>query len=74
MASKVWRWRLAITPQDFHDDLALRVSSFKMAMRLRNLIQRGRELDGEVTQSVLSGDMLCKYVIYLPDEVLKKYT
>ncbi|HEY3316572.1 MAG TPA: hypothetical protein VGL40_15015 [Bacillota bacterium] len=50
------------------------MSSFKMAMRLRNLIQRGRELDGEVTQSVLSGDMLCKYVIYLPDEVLKKYT
>lgn len=32
------------------------------------------ELDGEVVQSVLGGDLICKYVIYLPDEIVKKYT
>lgn len=32
------------------------------------------ELDGEVLQSVLGGDLMCKYVIYLPDEIVRKYT
>lgn len=32
------------------------------------------ELDGDVVQSVLGGDLMCKYVIYLPDEIVKKYT
>ena len=32
------------------------------------------ELDGEVLQSVLGGDLICKYVIYLPDEIVRKYT
>lgn len=34
----------------------------------------GRELDGDVLQSVLGGDLLCKYVIYLPDDIMEKYT
>lgn len=33
-----------------------------------------RELDGEVIQSALGGDLMCKYVIYLPDEIVQKYT
>lgn len=32
------------------------------------------ELDGEVLQSALGGDLMCKYVIYLPDEIVRKYT
>lgn len=32
------------------------------------------ELDGEVVQSVLGGDLMCKYVVHLPSEVVKKYT
>jgi hypothetical protein len=32
------------------------------------------ELDGEVLQSVLGGDLMCKYVIYLPEEVMRRYT
>ncbi|HEX2945187.1 MAG TPA: hypothetical protein VHT96_04455 [Clostridia bacterium] len=32
------------------------------------------ELDGEVLQSVLGGDLMCKYVIFLPDEIVRKYT
>ena len=32
------------------------------------------ELDGEVLQSVLGGDLMCKYVIYLPEEIVKRYT
>lgn len=31
------------------------------------------ELDGEVIQSALNGDLLCKYVIYLPKEIMDKY-
>lgn len=32
-----------------------------------------RKLDGKVIQSVLNGDLLCKYVIYLPDDIMDKY-
>ena len=32
------------------------------------------ELDGEVIQSALGGDVLCKYVIHLPDEIIRKHT
>jgi len=32
-----------------------------------------RDLDGKVLQSVLDGDLLCKYVIYLPDDIMEKY-
>lgn len=32
-----------------------------------------RELDGDVLQSVLGGDLLCKYVIYLPKDIMDKY-
>lgn len=32
-----------------------------------------RELDGKVLQSALNGDLLCKYVIYLPDDIMNKY-
>lgn len=32
-----------------------------------------RELDGEVISSVLNGDMLCKYVVYLPDDIMNMY-
>jgi len=31
------------------------------------------ELDGEVVESVLGGDLMCKYVIHLPDEILKAH-
>jgi len=31
------------------------------------------ELDGEVIQSALNGDLLCKYVICLPKEIMDKY-
>ncbi len=31
------------------------------------------ELDGEVTASALNGDLSCKYVIYLPEEIMDKY-
>ena len=34
----------------------------------------GVELDGEVVQSIIGGDDICKYVIYLPDDVIEKYT
>jgi len=34
----------------------------------------GVELDGEVVKSVLDGDDICSFVIYLPDEILEKYT
>ena len=33
----------------------------------------GVRLDGDVAKSVLDGDDICKFVIYLPDEVIKKY-
>ncbi len=32
------------------------------------------ELDGEVLESALGGDLMCKYVIHLPNEVVEKYT
>jgi hypothetical protein len=32
-----------------------------------------RELDGDVVKSALAGDLLCKYVIYLPKEIMDKY-
>lgn len=31
------------------------------------------ELDGDVVESVLGGDMLCKYVIHLPKAIMEKY-
>jgi hypothetical protein len=34
----------------------------------------GMELDGEIVQSVLGGDDICKFIIYLPDEILEKHT
>jgi hypothetical protein len=34
----------------------------------------GVRLDGEIAQSVLSGDKICKFIIYLPDDVMEKYT
>jgi hypothetical protein len=33
-----------------------------------------RELDAELAESVLAGDMMCKYIIYLPEEIIKRYT
>ena len=33
----------------------------------------GVRLDGEVVKSVLGGDDICKFIIYLPDEVMEKY-
>lgn len=33
----------------------------------------GRELDGEVTESVLGGDLRCSFKIILPDEIMEKY-
>lgn len=32
-----------------------------------------RELDGEVVTSALNGDMLCTYVIFLPDDIMNSY-
>ncbi|MDR2598831.1 MAG: DUF6144 family protein [Oscillospiraceae bacterium] len=32
------------------------------------------ELNGEVVKSVLGGDDICSFIIYLPDEIIKKYT
>jgi len=32
-----------------------------------------RELDGEVIASVLNGDSACRYVVFLPDDVMKLY-
>ena len=32
------------------------------------------ELDAELTESVLAGNMMCKYTIFLPDDIIKKYT
>ena len=34
----------------------------------------GVRLDGDVLEAVLDGDDVCKFVIYLPDEVIEKYT
>ena len=34
----------------------------------------GVELDGEVVKSVLDGDEICSFIIYLPDDVIEKYT
>ncbi len=34
----------------------------------------GVELEGEVAHSVLAGDLMCKYIIYLPDGVLQMYS
>lgn len=31
------------------------------------------DLDGDVVQSVLGGDLLCRYVVYLPGEIMEKY-
>ena len=31
------------------------------------------QLDGEVVSSVLGSGLLCRFVIYLPDGVMKKY-
>jgi hypothetical protein len=31
------------------------------------------DLDGDVVESVLNGDLLCKYVIYLPKEIIDKF-
>jgi hypothetical protein len=31
------------------------------------------ELDGDVVASALNGDLLCKYVVHLPEDVVKKY-
>jgi hypothetical protein len=31
------------------------------------------ELDGDVVQSVLGGDLLCRYVVYLPEQILEQY-
>ncbi|MCL2605042.1 MAG: DUF6144 family protein [Defluviitaleaceae bacterium] len=33
----------------------------------------GVELDGEVVKSVLGGDGICSFIIYLPDEIIEKY-
>ena len=33
-----------------------------------------RDLDGDVLSSVLGGDLMCKYVIYLPDDIAAQYT
>lgn len=32
------------------------------------------QLDGDVVASVLNGDLLCKYVIFIPQEIIDKYT
>ncbi|WP_346938449.1 hypothetical protein [uncultured Clostridium sp.] len=32
-----------------------------------------RELDGDVISSALNGDMLCKDVVYLPDDIMEMY-
>ncbi|MCL2498758.1 MAG: DUF6144 family protein [Defluviitaleaceae bacterium] len=32
------------------------------------------ELDGEVVKSVLGGDGICSFIIYLPDDIIEKYT
>lgn len=32
-----------------------------------------RELDGDVVESALNGDQLCRYVIYLPQELMDQY-
>lgn len=32
-----------------------------------------RELDGEVVTSVLKGDTLCTYVVYIPDDIMAAY-
>ncbi len=34
----------------------------------------GIKLDGDVVSSVLGGDDLCRFVIYLPKEFIEKYT
>ena len=34
----------------------------------------GVRLHGDVVESVLGGDDICRFVIYLPDEVVEKYT
>ena len=34
----------------------------------------GVELDGEVVKSVLDGDDICSFIIYLPEEIIEKYT
>jgi hypothetical protein len=31
-------------------------------------------LDGDVVKSALAGDLMCKYVIYLPDDLIERYT
>ncbi len=31
------------------------------------------ELDGDVVESALNGNLLCKYVVYLPKEIMDKY-
>ena len=33
----------------------------------------GVRLNGEVISSVLDGDNICKFIIYLPDEIMEKY-
>jgi hypothetical protein len=33
-----------------------------------------RELDAELAETALAGDMMCKYIIFLPDEIIDKYT
>jgi len=32
-----------------------------------------RELDGEVLTSALKGDMMCTYVVYIPDDIMVSY-
>ena len=34
----------------------------------------GVRLNGDVIESVLDGDDICKFVIYLPDDIIEKYT
>ena len=34
----------------------------------------GVKLDGEVVKSVLDGDEICSFIIYLPNEIIEKYT
>jgi len=34
----------------------------------------GIELDGEVVKSVLDGDDICSFIIYLPQNIIEKYT
>lgn len=33
----------------------------------------GRELEGKVVHSVLSGDLTCKYEITIPDDIMEQY-